>query len=318
MKRSGRRRRQSGAWRLLSAAPAALLSAMLVTIAFSWLTPYTLLAVAGWLLLVPLLLLTRRVERLAVGTAYRFRTPTGRDAEWLAWLRKRTEDRCGIAAGRVDWYVRNDPAPNAFAAGLRSIAVTTGFLHLLYDGRLTPDQALAVGAHEVGHHVTRGPRYGLIVDWLSWPWRAVYRAATRIGHGLPLSGAGTLLMPLVFAVAIPNVVRHDGPPGRVTPVLVALITVVIAVVVSPVAEAAVSRASERAADAYAAGLGVGPDLAVALHQVSPCCPGTLIGRVRNTHPPIDVRQRQLVGAVPLSGYRRPDSAHHVALGTSRY
>lgn len=106
-------------------------------------------------------------------------------------------------------------------------------------------------------------------------------------------------MPVVFAVAIVNVVRDDVPSGRVTPVLVALITVVIAVVVSPVAEAAASRAGERAADTNAAGLVVGPDLAVALHQVSPCRPGTLIGRVRNTHPPIDVRQRRLIGAVPL-------------------
>jgi Zn-dependent protease with chaperone function len=306
MKRSRGWRRQSGAWRLLFAAPTALLSAILVTMAFSWLAPYTLLAVACWLLLVPPLLLTRRIERLAVRTAYRFRTPTGRDAEWLTWLRHRAEDRCGIAAGRLDWYVRNDPEPNAFAAGLRSIAVTTGFLHLLYDGRLTPDQAIAVAVHEVGHHVTRGPRYGLIVDWLTWPWRAVYRAAIRLGHRLPLSGVGTLLMPAVFAVAMVNVVREDGPPEHATPVLVALITVVIAVVAFPLTEAAVSRAGERTADAYAARLGAGPDLAQALDQVAPCHPGTLLERPRRSHPETAVRQLQLTETVPVSAAPSPD------------
>lgn len=131
MKRSRGRRRQSGAWRLLCATPTALLSAMLVTIAFNWLAPYTLIAVAGWLFLVPLLLLTRRVERLAVRTAYRFRAPTARDAEWLTWLRRRAENRCGITSARLDWYVCNDPVPNAFAAGRHSTALSTGFLRLL-------------------------------------------------------------------------------------------------------------------------------------------------------------------------------------------
>ena len=306
MNQSGGAGRASGEWRLLCATPAILLSAMLVTVTFSWLGPHTLLAVAGWLLLVPLLFLTRPVERLAVGTAYRFRTPTGRDAEWLTWLQQRAEDRCEIPVDRLDWYVRNDPAPNAFSLGLRSIAVTTGFLHLLYDGRLPQEQAIAVGMHEVGHHVTGGPRYGLIVDWLAWPWQTVYRTAIRIGHTLPLPGGGMLLMPVVLAVAIVNVVREGGPPERVVPVLVALITVVIAVVASPVAEAAASRTGERAADAYAARLGAGPDLARALEQIAPCHPGTLLGRPRRSHPMTAARQLQLTRALPTPDSTRPE------------
>ncbi len=298
MNQSGGAGRGSGEWRLLCATPAILLSAILVTVTLSWLGPHTLLAAAGWLLLVPLLLLTRPVERLAVGTAYRFRTPTGRDAEWLTWLQQRAEDRCRIATGRLVWYVRTDPAPNAFAFGRRSIAVTTGFLHLLYNGRLTPDQAVAVAIHEVGHHITRDVQYGLIVDWLTWPWRTVYRTAIRIGHTLPLPGCGTLLMPVVFAVAIVNVVREGGPAENGVPVLVALITVVIAVVASPVAEAAVSRAGERAADAYAARLGAGPDLARALEQVAPRHPEALLGRPRRSHPATAARQLQLTRAAP--------------------
>ncbi|WP_170182499.1 M48 family metalloprotease [Blastococcus colisei] len=296
MKHSCERPRHSAEWRLLCAAPAILLSAMLVTVAFSWLRPYTLLPVAAWLLLVPVLLLIRPIERLAVGTAYRFEIPTGRDAEWLTWLQQRTENRCGVAADRLDWYVRTDPTPNAFAVGLRSITVTTGFLHLLESGRLTPEQAVAVAMHEVGHHITRGPRYGLIINWLTLPWQILYRAAIRIGHRLPLSRAGTLLMPIVSVVAIVDLVREDRPPQHVVPVLITLITVAIAVMASPVADAAACRAGERAADSYAAGLGAGPDLARALDQVAPCYAGTLLEMPLSSHPATAARQLRLSSA----------------------
>ena len=56
--------------------------------------------------------------------------------------------------GRFDWYVRDDLAPAALAVGRRSIAVSTGFLRLLYHGALTHRQAVAVCGHEAGHHVT--------------------------------------------------------------------------------------------------------------------------------------------------------------------
>ncbi|SFE94456.1 M48 family metalloprotease [Blastococcus tunisiensis] len=305
MKHSCEPPRHSAEWRLLCAAPAILLSAMLVTVTFSWLGPYTLLTVAAWLLLVPVLLLTRPLERLAVGTAYRFRMPTGRDAEWLTWLQQQAENRCEVAADRLDWYVRTAPAPNAFAVGLRSIAVTTGFLHLLYTGRLTPEQAVAVALHEVGHHITRGPRYGLIADWLTLPWQSIYRAAIRIGHTLPLSGVGTMLMPMAFVVAIVDILREDRPPEHVVPVLITLITVAIAVTVSPVAEAAACRAGERAADSYAASLGAGPDLARALDQVAPCHAGTLIDRPLASHPATAARQLQLSSTPPSLAHTGP-------------
>lgn len=297
MGHSGGRRGHYGAWRLLCVAPATLLSSMLVTIVFSWLLPFTLLAVACWLLLAPLILLTRPVERLAVRTAYRFRTPTGRDAEWLAWLQLWAENRCNVPAAHIDWYVRCDPAPNAFAAGHHSVAVTTGFLRLVYDGRLTPDQAVAVAVHEVGHHATRGARYGLAAGWLSWPWRTVYRPAIRLGQARPYLVIGVLL-PVAFVVAVFDVVRDGGPPGQVLPVLITLVCVALAAIVGPVLDASLIRASEHAADAYAAGLGVGPDLAVALQHLSPCRPGTLLRWAWHTHPATDARQRRLIDATP--------------------
>lgn len=308
MDRSERPREHHAAWRLLCAAPATMLSAMLVTTAFSWLLSYTILGVVGWLLLVPLLLLTRRVEQLAVRAAYRFRTPTGRDAEWLAWLQQRTQDRCSIPAVHFDWYVRNDLAPNAFAAGHHSVAVTTGFLRLVYAGRLTPDQAVAVIVHEVGHHITRGARHGLMVGWLSWPYRAVYGSSIRLGQALPYPVIGVLL-PAAFVVAVINIVRDGGPLGQVVPDLVVLAAVALAVIVSPVIDAVLARVGEHAADAYAARLGV----ALALHELSPCRTGTLLGWTQHSHPATDARQRRLIDATHLRDRSRPASADGAVL-----
>ena len=88
------------------------------------------------------------------------------ETQWLTALRAWTEQRCAVGAGRIDWYVRDDPAPAALAVGRRSIAVSTGFLRPLYDGALSHRQAVAVLLHEAGHHVTDRCRYGLVVCWL--------------------------------------------------------------------------------------------------------------------------------------------------------
>lgn len=78
--------------------------------------------------------------------------------------------------------------------GRRTIAVTTGFLQLLYVGRLSHEQGLAVGgASRDSRHPER-----LAVDWLSWPWRAGYRLVMRPSAVMPFGEASTLLMPVVF------------------------------------------------------------------------------------------------------------------------
>lgn len=303
MEGSGRPRskRHSGnhaVWRLLAAAPAALLSTMLITIGAGWLGPYTLLATAGWLVVAPLLLLQRPIERLAVHTAFGWQAPTGgRDAEWLAWLRERTEHCCRVPSGSLDWYLRHDPEPNAFAAGRHSIAVTTGLLHVLHAGQLTTDQVIAVAIHEVGHHASGSTRYGLVVTWLTWPWRTVSRAAFRLGDRLPFPRVGILLLPPVLAMAIGNAAGQPGPPARVVPVVILLIAVALATVVYPVLDAAISRAAERDADAYAAERGAGPDLADALHQLVPCRTRSALRWATDPHPAGSARQRALTGAV---------------------
>jgi len=116
----------------------------------------------GWLL-AGFVLLARPAERAGVHVVYR---PAGTDAEWLTSLRVWAEHRCWVRPGRLDWYVRDDLPLKAFAAGRRSIAVTTGFLQLLQTGRIRHDEAVAVAIHEIGHHVTGATRYGLLAQWL--------------------------------------------------------------------------------------------------------------------------------------------------------
>jgi len=119
---------------VLCAVPAVLASTCLVSILFSGLGRWTLPAVAGWRLAGPPVLLG---QRAAMRALCRLRIPTGQEIEWLTSLRAWTEHWCAVGAGRFDWYVRDDPAPAALAVGRRSIAVSTGFLRLLYHGALT-------------------------------------------------------------------------------------------------------------------------------------------------------------------------------------
>ena len=190
------------------------------------------------------------------------------ETQWLTALRAWTEQRCAVGAGRIDWYVRDDPAPAALAVGRRSIAVSTGFLRLLYDGALTHRQAVAVCLHEAGHHVTGRCRYGLVVCWLSWPWQVIYRLSMRLGQLLPWASAAMVFLPVVFVIAFVNVARQDAPPERVVPVLALLLVLALAIFVHPVADAAVSRAGEHAADRYVQRLGAGADLAAALQLLA--------------------------------------------------
>ncbi len=231
---------------------------------------------------------------------YRFSAPAPADRDWLLWLQVSVESRCGIQPDSFDWYVRRDPEPNAFAVGRRSIAVTTGFLQLLYAGRLTHAQAVAVGVHEAGHHVTRGTRFGLAVDWLSWPWRAGHGLVMRFYALTPFGEAAKMLMPVVFGVAAVMLVREEGPPAQVVPVLVLMGVVAVGVFIAPVADAAFSRAGERAADAYATAHGAGPDLAAALYLVAPCRPHGPLAGLRNTHPATDARMRRLTTTAPVA------------------
>lgn len=255
------------AWRLLSAAPAVLLSTLLMTVAFIWLNAYEPVAVAAWLLGVPLLVQQRRVERFVVRALFHFRAPAGRGAEWLNWVRQGSEHACAVSTDRFDWYVINDSRPNAYAVGRRSIAVTSGLLGQLCDGRLTQGEMLAVAWHEIGHHATGGLRHGLAVWWLTWPWRTVHLLTVRLARRFPLFGLGTILMPVVLTVAVWRVASNGGPAERVLSEIALLTAVGFAIYIQPLVDAAIYRADERAADDFVASLGASPALARVREQL---------------------------------------------------
>lgn len=296
-----------GVWRLACAVPAALTSAVLVTIAAAPLGRYTLLGLAGWLL-VGLLLLGRRAERAAVRASYRFRVPAGNDRAWLDWLQAGAKQRCRVRPGRLDWYLRDDPQPNAFAAGRRSVAVTSGFLHLVKTGRFRPDLAVAVVIHEIGRHATGGTRYGLLTDWLCWPWRAVYRTVMRLGGMLPYAGVSMLLLPVIFSIAIVRTAQADAPLEQLVPVLALLVTLTLGTFVAPVCDAVLARASERAADRYTTQREAGADLAAALQRIDPCRPAGLLGRLHNRHPSTTSRVDRLTAPRCGQHQRRSSAA----------
>lgn len=264
-------RRRKDACRLLVAAPAVLLSTVLVTFPLGGLGQWALIAVAGWVLCAPLLR-QRRVERFVVRTVFQFRPPTGRDAEWLKWLRAGCERApfelvYAPGTGEFDWYVIEDARPNACAAGAHSIAITTGLLHRAYAGHLTPDELIAVALHEMGHHAAGDVRHGLVVWWLTWPWRAVRLFAVRLGHRISLSGVGALLAPVVVIVAICRAATGASAGAHAWWTVAVLGAVLLAVYVQPVVEAALNRGSERAADAFVMSLGLGSALASARQQL---------------------------------------------------
>ena len=265
-------RRRENACRLLAAAPAVLLSTVLLTVPLGALGQWAPIGVAGWLLCAPLLLRQRRVERFIVRTVFHFRPPTGRDAEWLKWLRARCEPaRFELVdaprAEDFDWYVLDDARPNAFAAGGHSIAITTGLLHRAYAGHLTPDELIAVALHEIGHHAAGDIRHGLVVWWLTWPWRTIRRFAVRVGHRISLSRVAALLTPVVVAVAIWRAAIGASTGAQAWATVAVLGTALLAAYVQPVVEAATSRGSERAADAFVVRRGLETALARARQQL---------------------------------------------------
>ncbi len=85
-------------------------------------------------------MVTRVGERIAVRAACRFRSPSPVQAgplrrPWAAALR-----RSGTATGDVELYVQTAQVPNAYAAGGRSVAVTSRVVEEYRAGRLSEEQ----------------------------------------------------------------------------------------------------------------------------------------------------------------------------------
>jgi STE24 endopeptidase len=287
-------------WRVVAAAPAVLgsLLLMLASVALSRWAGLLLLswACAG-------ALMTRVGERIAVRAACGFHQPSPGQAAavqpaWATALRV-----TGTKAGDVELYVQTAQAPNAYAAGRRSVAVTTRVLVDYRAGRLPENQLVAALVHELGHHATGATRPTLLLLWLTAPWRVTASLLTglagRLAGRQPRPGLAVVVV-AGLAVAVTRALQQgQWKTGGV------LLVVGLAAVLGPLANAAISRQSEYAADRFAADHGFAIELAAALGgldgggRVAAGWPQRLLA----THPPLDRRITALSTAADKSGRR---------------
>jgi STE24 endopeptidase len=250
--------------------------------------------------------MTRVGEQMVLRAACGFHRPSPAQsaalkAAWSAALRV-----TGTDAGDVELYVQTARVPNAYAAGGRSVAVTSRVLEDYATGLLPAGQLVALLVHELGHHVTGATRPMLLVAWLTTPWRLTTRLLTNLSSTLAgrqhrRGALGAVVVGL--AVAVIRTARHgQWMAGGV------LVFVAVAAVFGPLANAAISRRSEYAADRFAADHGLALELAAALHALKGGgreAPRSL-RRMWATHPSVDRRIAALLTAEERSR-RRPSS-----------
>ena len=243
------------------AGPAIIGSGLLMLVLCGWMARWEGPALLFWLA-GSLVTMTRVGERIVLRVGFAWRRPTDVQAVRLIPLWFQALRRCGIDPRDVDLYVRHSGDSNAFAGGARSVAVTTGLLAAFRAGRLTDDQLVAVLVHELGHHASRGNRYGLVTLWLTAPWRL----ATRMVVGIASAFARPLPSRALAVVIVAGIAVATGQSVQAKQWSIALVLtgVTLAAVLCPVVDAALSRRSEFDADRYAEGAGVGPELASAL------------------------------------------------------
>jgi len=257
-----RRAGHFGAWRALTAVPAMVGSVLLLIVLFGWLGEWEGVVLLGWIGS-GAAVFSRVGERVAVRVGAGFRRPNQAQVALLAPAWAAALARAGLSASEVDLYVQRSREPNAFAAGGRSVAVTTGVLAKFQARRMGEEYLVAVLTHELDHHATRATKFALVTMWLALPWRFVSRLV--IGIGLATVGRRQPLRLLALVVLAGVVVAVvQAVQQRQWAVAVVLSAVAVCAVVCPLLDAAVSRRSEYAADRYAADVGVAPQLAGAL------------------------------------------------------
>jgi STE24 endopeptidase len=203
-------------------------------------------------------------ERLAVRIACGFRRPTTHQMTFLSPVWAAALQRAGTPAGDVDLYVQHSDEPNAYAAGGRSVAVTSGVLNDFLARRLSQEQMTALLVHELGHRATKATQLGLMSAWLAAPWRLTSRIMT--GLAMTLTGAPRQPRVLMAVVAAAEVIVAvaQAVAQHHWPVALLIGGIATATLGCPLIDAAVSRRSEYAADRFAAQRGVAPHLADAL------------------------------------------------------
>lgn len=251
-----------GLWRWVAAAPAVVGSLLLLMLASGALGQWSGLLLLTWAACAAAMT-TRACERMTVRAAYRFHQPSPGQAAALqpAWA---TALRVtGTEAGDVELYVQTARVPNAYAAGGRSVAVTSRVLQDYESGRLPEDLLVAVLVHELGHHATGATRPLLLLSWLTAPWRLTSRVLTGVASTLagrrPRPGLAVVVVAGAAVAVIHAVQQGQWAVGGV------LAFVGLAAVLCPLADAAISRQAEFDADRFAADHGLALGLAATLH-----------------------------------------------------
>jgi STE24 endopeptidase len=137
-----------GAWRAMTAVPAMAGSLLLLLVLFGWLGQWEVFVLLAWLASAAGVY-SRVGERIAVRAGCGFRRPTWTQKVLLESVWTDALHRCGLNADQVDLYVQPSSATNAFAAGGRSIAVTTAVVEAFQARRLAEEYLLAVLVHDL-------------------------------------------------------------------------------------------------------------------------------------------------------------------------
>jgi STE24 endopeptidase len=207
----------------------------------------------------------------------------------------------GTKAGDVELYVQTARVPNAYAAGGRSVAVTSRVLQDYESGRLPEDLLVAVLVHELGHHATGAPRPMLLLSWLTAPWRLTSRVLTGVASTLagrqPRPGLAVVVVAGVAVAVIHALQQGQWTVGGV------LAFVGLAAVLCPTVDAAISRQGVFAADRFASDHGLALDLASALNTMDDAgraASAGWSGRLLASHPTSAQRIRALLGGTVAS------------------
>jgi STE24 endopeptidase len=141
-------RGQFAAWRAVAAAPAMLGSGLLLLVVLGGAGAWGSAVWLGWLVS-GAVVFSRTGERMAVRLVCGFRRPTPAQRTLLDPVWTAAMARCGTRAGEIDWYVQTSDVPNAYAAGGRSVAVTTRVVADFLAGRITAHAVEAVLVHDL-------------------------------------------------------------------------------------------------------------------------------------------------------------------------
>ncbi len=220
-------------------------------------------------------------------------------------------------------YVIDDPAPNAFAAGMNPeksvVAVTTGLLNMM-----NRDELQGVIAHEISHIINRDIRYMTL-------------ATVMVGTVAILSQI--FVRSMIFGGMRGGRSSSGGKKGHPIMLIVALLFAILAPIAIRLLYLSVSRKREYLADASAARLTRYPEgLASALEKISgstrdlqvadksmapmyianPLKPkGQRLRNLSSTHPPLDERIRILRGMGKNSNYSGYQQAYQSVTGSGK-